>query len=218
MERQRFARGQHIAHRSVERETGIVMTVLPQVVVRDEPDAIVTYTPSGSLTKRRTGERTGGPRGRQLTRWDGGHEDRPWSGTSVLMLYRPGDGFSVWCAFDADEWRPAWWYVDLEEPWRRTTIGFDSRDLWLDLTRKPHEAEWRWKDEDELAWAVEAGRCTPQQAEAIRREGDRALDAIARRDPPFDEDWERWRPDPEWGIAVMPPSWKTEPTDPMEPA
>lgn len=214
----RFTVGARIAHRSVDREAGIVMTVLPQIVVRHAPDAIVTYMPSGSLTKRRTGDRSGGPRGRQLTRWDGGYEDRPWSGTSVLMLYRPGDAFSVWCAFGAEDQRPAWWYVNLEEPWRRTSIGFDSRDLWLDLWREPHGTEWHWKDEDELAWAVEEGRCTPERAGAIRREGERALAAIRRGDPPFHEDWEHWRPDPDWRTAEMPPGWRSEPTDPTEPA
>jgi uncharacterized protein DUF402 len=205
-----FAPGTHIAHRSVDRVAGIVMTVLAQLVVRDDPGAIVTFMPSGSLTKRRTGVRNGGPHGRQLTQWDGGHEDRLWSGTNVVMVHRPGDAFSLWCAWD-QEWRPAWWYVNLEEPWRRTAIGFDSRDLWLDLTRKPDEPAWRWKDEDELAWAVEQGLFSAERASEIRRAGEGALETIARRAPPFDADWASWRPQPTWDIPTLPPDRRTEP-------
>ncbi|HLE96560.1 MAG TPA: DUF402 domain-containing protein, partial [Candidatus Thermoplasmatota archaeon] len=195
----RFRVGEHVAWRSVERETGTVMTVWPAVVVRDDDQAIVTFTPTGSIGKRRTGERSGGPRARQLMRWDGGHEDRPWIGTNVVHVHPPGEAFSLWCAWDA-EWRPAWWYVNLEEPWRRTAIGFDSRDLWLDLARGPDETAWRWKDEDELAWAVEEGRCTPELAARIRAEGERAIGMITGGEPPFDRDWSAWRPDPAWSV------------------
>lgn len=202
-----FTAGEQIAHRSVDRANGIVMTVLPQIVVRDDPELIATYMPAGSLTKRRTGDRSGGPRGRQLMTWDGGHEDRPWTGTSVLMLHCPGDGFSLWCAWDADRWLPAWWYLNIEEPWRRTAIGFDTRDLWLDLWSEPDRKEWHWKDEDELAWAVEQGRCSAAGAASIRAEGERALRRMQRGDPPFDQDWSGWRPDPLWPIPSVPLAW-----------
>ncbi|MDE3193236.1 MAG: hypothetical protein KGN00_06060 [Chloroflexota bacterium] len=72
-------------------------------------------------------------------------------------------------------------------------------------------SEWHWKDEDELAWAVEQGRCDRDRAIEIRRDGERARELIARREPPFDEEWERWRPDPAWGIAQLPERWKAEP-------
>lgn len=202
-----FTAGEQIAHRSVDQTNGIVLTVLPQIVVRDDPRLIATYMPAGSLTKRRTGDRSGGPRGRQLMTWDGGHEDRPWTGTSVLMLHCPGDGFSLWRAWDADRWLPAWWYLNIEEPWRRTAIGFDTRDLWLDLWSEPDRREWHWKDEDELAWAVEQGRCGAAGAASIRTEGERALRRMQRGDPPFDQDWSGWRPDPRWPIPSVPLAW-----------
>lgn len=203
-----FGAGERIVHRSVDRASGVIMTVLAQIVVRDEPGAIVTYMPEGSLRKRRSGDRSGGPRGRQLVRWDGGYEDVTWSRTHVLMVHRPGDAFSVWTAWSAAEWRHVWSYVNLEEPWRRIPIGFDSRDLWLDLWSEPGSQEWHWKDEDELAWAVEAGRCTLERARAIRRAGESALEALDRREPPFDEAWADWRPDPRWPVPTVPPEWK----------
>ena len=48
-------------------------------------------------------------------------------------------------------WTPAWeflgWYVNLEEPFRRTPLGFDVRDLQLDILVDP-ERKWRWKDSE----------------------------------------------------------------------
>lgn len=183
------------------------MTVTAQIVVRDEPGAIVTYMPLGSPTKRRTGQRGGGPRGRQLLHWDGGYADRPWERSDVVMIHRPGDGFSLWHAWDLAEPGRAWWYINLEEPWRRTAIGFDSRDLWLDLWSESPRMGWHWKDEDELAWAVDAGRCTAERAAAIRAEGERAISVIGRREPPFDVDWPHWRPDRTWSTPMLPAGW-----------
>lgn len=203
-----FIPGEQVAHRSVDTAARTVLSAFPQIIVRDEPELIATYMPAGAVGKRRTGERTGGPRGRQLIRWDGGHEDRPWTRTNVLMLHRPGDPFSLWCAWDAQEWRHAWWYVNIEEPWRRSTIGFDSRDLELDLWAEPDGKVWQLKDEDELAWSVSQGRFTEAEAARIRSEAERALERITRREPPFDEAWARWRPDPRWPVPVLPSNWK----------
>ena len=202
-----FSPGDAVAHRSVDRAARIVMTVLPQVVVVDGPDLIATYMPAGAIGKRRSGRRGGGPRGRHLVHWDGGYEDRPWTGTNVVMLHRPGDAFSVWSAWHAQTWEPAWWYVNLEDPWRRTPIGFDSRDRELDLWSEPGVAGWHWKDEDELAFAVEQGRFTMAEANAIREDGEHALESIRRAEPPFDRDWSGWRPDPHWQVPVLPESW-----------
>lgn len=206
-----FTVGEHITHRSVDREASVIMTVTPHVVVCDGDDLIAAYLPAGAVGRRRSGQRGGGPRGRQLLKWDGGHHESTWTRTDVLMIHRPGDGFSLWSAWDASDRRPAWWYINLEEPWRRTSIGFDSRDLWLDLWRGPEEPEWHWKDEDELKWAIEVGSCSPSRAAAIRDEGERALDLIAKRRPPFDRDWAAWQPDPDWTVPVLSSEWKVEP-------
>lgn len=202
-----FSVGDPIVIRAVDRKARVVLGAVPQILVRDEPQLIATYLPAGALAKRRRGDRSGGPRGRQLVRWDGGYEDRPWTRTNVLMLRRPGDAYSVWSAWDASDWRQVWWYINLEEPWRRTAIGFDSRDQELDLWAEPDLREWRWKDEDELAWATTQGRFTDAEAAGIRAEAERALERIGRREPPLDEDWSTWRPDPEWPVPTLPSTW-----------
>src|SRR3954463_2367103 len=148
----RFARGASIVWRSVDVAAARVQTVWPWTVVRDDGDGIVLYMPAGTVGKQRTGER-GGPRDRMLLRWDGGHRDVTWKSTSVVRLYREGDDYSIWIARDATSGEVVWRYINLEDPWRRTAIGFDSKDRWLDLAADPG-GEWRWKDEDEMEWLV----------------------------------------------------------------
>ena len=100
------------------------------------------------------------------------------------------------------------WYVNLEEPWHRTAIGFDSRDNLLDIVIAPDLSSWQWKDEDELAWAVETGRHRLDEAATFCVEGERVIQRLRRREPPFDQPWPDWRPDPAWSAPVLPPAWK----------
>jgi hypothetical protein len=71
----------------------------------------------------------------------------------------------------------------------------------------PDLRSWRWKDEDELAWAQEVGRVTAAEAQAIRAEGDRVLERVRRRAAPFSDGWERWAPDPAWTVPELPAAW-----------
>jgi len=181
--------------------------VWPRIVVVDREDLVALYLPAGTIGKQRTGER-GGPRGRMLLRWDGRHRDIAWERTNVLTLYQPGDSHSIWLAWDAGSSELQWWYLNLEEPWRRTSRGFDTRDQILDAWAPADLASWEWKDEDELAWCVQSGRWTAEEAAAIRSAGERALDRARRRAPPLDEPWERWRPDPSWPLPTVGERWR----------
>jgi hypothetical protein len=175
-------------------------------VVRDAPDLVALYIRPGAVGMRRSGTR-GGPRGRNLVAWDGGHEPRPWHTHRALILNRPGDGHSVNLFWDDTSNAFRGWYVNLELPWRRSEVGFDSRDLALDILVEPDLSEWRWKDEDELAWMVEQGRYSRAEAVEFRREGERAVERVIRRAPPLDQPWEHWRPDPSWPLPTLPDGW-----------
>jgi uncharacterized protein DUF402 len=199
-----FASGDSVVWRSVLRDQKTVQTVWPSTVVQDGGKEIVLYLPAGTVGKRRTGER-GGPQDRMLLKWDGGYADMTWKGTNVLRLYRPGDPFSLWLAFDAATWDLVWRYINLEDPWLRTEIGFDSRDVYLDLVAGPDGDDWRWKDEDELAWIVGQGRIDPARAVQIRADGERAVETV--RAMGLLGRWRTWRPDPSWPIPTIPGRW-----------
>ena len=203
-----FSRGEGIVWRSVSRRLREVHAVLAFTVVTDKPDLITLFIKPGWPTMRRTGIRGGGPRGRMLLKPDGGHELREWVENEALAVYRPGDAHSVWLYWGAIDHDFRGWYVNLEEPWHRTAIGFDSRDNLLDIVIAPDLSSWQWKDEDELAWAVETGRHRSDEAATFRAEGERVIERLRRREPPFDQPWPDWRPDPAWSAPVLPPAWK----------
>jgi hypothetical protein len=96
--------------------------------------------------------------------------------------------------------------VNLQRPFRRTALGFETMDLALDVVVAP-DRTWRWKDEDELAVFVEQGVFDPGLGERVREEGLRVARRAERNEPPFDEPWPTWQPDPAWPRPQLPPGW-----------
>ena len=79
------------------------------------------------------------------------------------------------------------WYINMEQHYRRTSIGIDFVDHFLDVVIDGNLTSWRWKDEDELAAAVSTGLITRQVADAIRAEGQQATARLEAHAPPFNE-------------------------------
>jgi len=202
-----FRRGDPVVWRSIPRNAREVHAVLGFTGVIDDSDLVALFIAPGWPTMRRTGVLGGGPRGRMLVKPDGGHALHPWVENEALVLYRPGEAHSVWLYWRAADHEFREWYVNLEEPWRRTSIGFDSRDNLLDIVVAPDLASWHWKDEDELAWAVGIGRHTAEEAAAFHREGKRAMEQLRRHAFPFDRDWPSWKPEPDWSAPSLPHGW-----------
>jgi predicted RNA-binding protein associated with RNAse of E/G family len=73
-------------------------------------------------------------------------------------------------------------YINLQTPLRRTPLGYDSSDQVLDVVVAP-DGTWRWKDEDELADAVQFELFTPAEAAAIRAEGEHVIARLATTTP-----------------------------------
>jgi len=179
----RFAPGDAILMRDVWR--GEIHLACSVRVVQDTLDLLVTWLASGTPYKRPAVRAL--PFGQPLV-------DRPWSAPGALQLTRPGDAHSVWIFEDS-------WYVNLQEPLRRTALGFDTHDQLLDVVRS-RDGRWRWKDEDELADAVRRGFVSEDEAAAIRAEGERVIAA-----DPFPTGWEAWEPDPSWSALGLPAGW-----------
>jgi hypothetical protein len=78
--------------------------------------------------------------------------------------------------------------------------------VYLDLVAAPDRDDWRWKDQDELAWVAERRRIEPARAVQIRADGERAIEAV-RKMGSLDR-WQAWRPDPEWRVPTLPERWR----------
>ena len=91
--------------------------------------------------------------------------------------------------------------MNLEAAWQPFALGFDTEDHILDIWVE-RDGTWRWKDEDELEVALETGFVTPEEAAAIRAEGERVV-----AEWPFPTGWEDWEPDPSWPVPRLPAGW-----------
>jgi hypothetical protein len=129
-----------------------------------------------------------------------------WEGHGVLQLQRPGEMFAVWVFWHGPVREFGAWYVNLQEPFRRTAFGYDTQDLALDIVVAA-DGGWRYKDDEELEEWVERGRWTAAEVAAIRAEGWRIgaeLDAGRRW---WSDEWAEWAPDPSWPTPTLPADW-----------
>lgn len=113
-------------------------------------------------------------------------ESSCWQGHGMLALRRPGEAYSVMHFWEGSERRFAGWYLNLEEPFRRTSTGYDSQDLELDLWL-PAEGGWQLKDEEMVDERVLEGRFTAEQATAIHALGRELVEMVERGERWWDE-------------------------------
>ena len=163
--------------------------VVPVVTLVDDDERIVTWQPAGSTMMNHTGQ-MGGPRRRNMVAWDGGYEAVIWTGPGLLRAHRVGDPWSVWRWESDADWSPGY-YVNLEAPWRRSEVGFDTGDWILDLVVGPDGSVHR-KDDDEFAASLDRGGLTQEEAAIVEAAAAAATEAVASGAWPFSADWGAW--------------------------
>ena len=94
------------------------------------------------------------------------------------------------------------------EPFRRTTIGYDTQDLELDIVVFAN-GEWLLKDDELLDQRVAEGRFTVDQGVEIRRLGRQLTDKLDAGGKPWSDDWSAWTPREGWEPAPvdLPDGW-----------
>jgi hypothetical protein len=203
-----FATGEQVLLRYRRNTPGDV--ILPVTVVEDGPSHIALYTAPGTPGK---GQATAD--GQKLTRETpflerermiGGFAEFTWKRNHILQLIQPGEPRSTWLIWREPDWEFRAYYVNLQAPLKRTSLGFDTADYLLDLDITP-DLEWSWKDEEEAVIAREHGLVAPGILDRMREEGERAIRDIEARAWPFNAGYESWRPDPSWTVPDMPQGW-----------
>ena len=189
-------------------------SVAPMRVVRDDEQGLVAWLAPGTvqLTKRYAdgSDLRDVPMAERFLRDAQRVQARTrWRGAGILRIAPAELPWSVWLFWDVpegdhpgdpaahDRWTFEGWYVNLETVHRRDARDTCTGDHVLDLCIEA-DGTVNVKDADELEAAVEQGRGTAEQAEAIRHNGRHARASFAAGDWPFDESWTRWRPDPAW--------------------
>jgi hypothetical protein len=196
-----WPQGAHIVVRQLFR--GRVWNATPAIVVKDEPDEIAVWLPPNVSGKIADGQLFG-----DWTLVDVTWRDRPHG---ILRVSVPGEAHATLFLWQRD-WRIDGWYVNLERPVRRTAVGFDVEDLLLDVWIGT-DGSVRWLDRDEFDDARKRGVLTRRDADGVLREAEQAIERAVARQPPYDGEWERWRPPLDWQRPVLPTGWEIAPGD-----
>jgi predicted RNA-binding protein associated with RNAse of E/G family len=194
-----WASGDAVLLREIHR--GRVWAARPATIVSDEPGLVALYLEPGIRWMRPVAASSGVPLRMPAPDWQ--LAEAIADGSRVLYLIQPGAAHAVHLRWLPPDWRFEGWYVNLQEPLRRSPDGFDYMDHMLDIVVDP-DLSWRWKDEDELTEAVASGLVSEGWAERVRSEGRRVVRRIEGRQPPFTEPWDRWEPDPAWRTPTLP--------------
>jgi hypothetical protein len=182
---------------------GRVWYARPAIVVLDEPNLTMLLVPPHVHAKEPVSI-DGEPLRIPTTDWT--LQDTERGDTWNLSFAFPDTPYAVILGYESSgELRE--YYVNLQSPLERSPAGFDTVEHLLDVTIPPDRSTWSWKDEDELAEAVDRGLFTEEDTAWFRYWGERGVEHVLLREPPFDQDWTQWRPDPAWDEPVLPTDW-----------
>ena len=183
---------------------GKVMSALPTIVVEDSPERVVLYLQAGTPIQWIDGV--------PMPVWverGCGTIAKEWDDTDRLFIWPRGRAHAVSFLREAATGNEICFYVDALEPWRETSLGWDTCDQELDVVTWPDLSAWFWKDEAELAERVTLGLLSEEDARAARAELERVIADIEARRGVFaeTEHWRAWKPDPSWPIPLLPDDW-----------
>lgn len=182
---------------------GRVAFALPSRVVSEDDDRLIIYFAPGTLVCRpRFSERKEFFYLLAQGMWD--YEAFHWY-NHHLQLTRFSDPYSVALIWN-ESWTFLGWYINIQEPLRRTAIGFDTFDQVLDVVVSL-DRTWRLKDEDELELAQALNLFSAKEVAAIRNAAKEAIDGLDDH-PAFDDGWLAWRPEESWVPPTLPIDWE----------
>lgn len=200
-----FAPGAHIVVRDVWR--GVVLTGRPETVVDDTDGLVALYLAPGtrwiSAPEYRT--RTEGYE-RAAAGELGTRAERTWTVHHRLMLMHPDEAYSVMGFWREDDGAFVCWYVNMQAPFSRTPVGFDTMDHVIDIVVSPDLGACQWKDLDEAERVVSLGLATRDMLDEVRAAGEEVIELIGRGEAWWTE-WRQWAPDPSWPIPALPEGW-----------
>jgi hypothetical protein len=205
--------GDVIVHQEVWRSR--VWAARPLIVVEDSTDRLLLWIPKGTVRKipATPRDRVDPPTKQaraieNLARGDWIYEEHTWD-VSSLWILRPGDWHAVWVSW-SEPGVQLGWYVNLQFPFRRTSVGIETMDLMLDIVVEP-DFSWRLKDEEEFEEVVRLGIFDDQLGERVRDESRKVMNSIEMRERPFSDPWPTWEADPTWLVPSLVGGWDVVP-------
>lgn len=187
----RFRSGEIVTIREVL--NGKVWTARPVVVIEDTKESFVSYLAPGTLIDYPVDVAHGE---KCFSMWLAGEWElykKVFMPPGLLRIAPHGTPFEVFATIQA-EGGVSSWYVNFQEPLRRTAQGFDTMDETIDLIVASDFSSWQRRDEDELRLAFSMGVYD-------RADVQRLLDNCASVEKdlragtvPWDRRWYNWTP------------------------
>ncbi len=177
----------------------------PHVVVLDSEELVVLYRPEGTAFE------SWGFREQRLV---------PLGRTKMdmLRLMFPGKDYAVELFFDTERGLPAYqvfrgegrfrgWKVNIEAPYERFDLGFDTTDHFLDIIVRP-DRSYAWKDQEVMASWLARGTSSHDEVERFYAAGRELEPLIEAQLSPFDDEWTNWRPSQVTANPSVPKGWQ----------
>lgn len=170
----------------------------PVFVVEDTPEQLVSFIAEGARFRFPKGP------------WPTANGKHPWSGRDAwfghgcLMVQRPEDHYAVWHFWDGPDRNFVCWYLNLQTAFVRSSEGYATQDLELDILVFP-DGSHVVKDDELLEDRVAEGRYTAELVDWIRDYGRQLTDRIESDGPWWDRSWAQWTPPPQWVDTELPP-------------
>jgi predicted RNA-binding protein associated with RNAse of E/G family len=119
------------------------------------------------------------------------------------MLQRPSEMYAVWVFWEGPDRAFDCWYVNIQEPFCRTDVGYDTQDLELDIIVRA-DGSWALKDDDVLEQRIAEGRFTSEQIADVRDEARRITRDLEAGIRWWSDEWAAWEPDTSWSVPRFP--------------
>ena len=187
----------------------LIWHVQPTIVVKDSPDELVlTLLPGTECIAEETypkGKKNGN------RRWDFKDSDwrlekYTWQTNRLLLIFEPEKFYSTIYFWNHASNEFLCYYINFQEPFRRSAYGVDTLDLDLDMIIRP-DLSYEWKDEDDYQMAIDHGIIFPEWVQGIEDAKKDVFTRLERKQYPFDGKWLNWMPDPNWEPPKLPANW-----------
>jgi hypothetical protein len=202
------------AYQVARSDTVVHVVGWPHVVIEDTDERVALYMPEGTTLWRWNVE-ADEPRPPRITLGDSVRLFFPGKRFEVSLFYDAGSGpgMAARYYFPGVNERFLGWKVDITSLFSRTKLGLDMIDEVLDICVRP-DRSYDWRDEDEMAHLVKLGVYTAAEAKELYAVGREVIAMVEAHQPPFNGEWQTWRPAPDLAVGEIPQGWQYLPVEP----
>lgn len=181
----------------------------PCRVVVDNEDLLALYIAANSTYK--AGPKRSALEKLSMPRWSVPPNQYIWSSDTLRLMF-PGRNYSIWLFWDGvgEKRSIAKYYINFEEPFRRTPIGFDTQDHTLDIEMKP-TFEWNFRDTEQLNEHLVHGFYSQELVSLILKEAHNAVHSYIPENRRLILEWSKWTPPINWDVPNLPENWVVSP-------